>query len=128
MNAFSTKAAVISVALLIGACEQGASTKAAPADPSTRMDGAAIAAAFTGKTFRSDKNWTWTFNANGTQSSVAADNSWSTKGVWEVRGDQLCRASDGKAERCSYIHLSDGVFDFTKQGSDAMEGWNLTAI
>ena len=61
--------------------------------------------------------WTWTFKPDGTQSSKANDGSWSTKGVWDVRGNQLCRTSDDGKERCSNVYFLGRDLKFSDPNS-----------
>ncbi|WP_170412825.1 hypothetical protein [Ruegeria arenilitoris] len=89
-----------------------------------QMDGASIEKIVSGKTLKSS-NWTWTFEKDGKQSSTANDGSWTDKGTWSVKGNELCRESDtsGKGERCSKVYFMGRDLRFTDGKRNLHDWW-----
>lgn len=80
-----------------------------------QITGESIRRIVTNRTVNSPK-FSWTFKANGRQSSKAHNSSWKSSGTWEIRGHQLCRTDDGM-ERCSDVYILNRDLKFTETGS-----------
>ncbi len=86
------------------------------------MDGATIQTTLSGKTLKG-KDWSWTFNADGTESSKDNKNAWTDKGTWHMKGDQLCRistATAGATELCSNVYASGHDLRMSDQNASGM--------
>jgi hypothetical protein len=70
-------------------------------------------------------SWIWSINRNGTASSKANNNTWTSSSTWDIVGNQYCRQSTDSPRKCSDVYELSGVYRFSESTSELV-GWAVT--